>query len=58
MDFRVVVYKNGYPNSKVEFSTLEAAEKFRDDMIARRNDERSKGLWQGVSWHYVAENNF
>lgn len=57
MEFRTVVYRNGYPVMKVEFATQEQSEKFRDDMIARRQDERAKGLWKGVSWHYISEYN-
>lgn len=56
-DFRVVIYKNGYPSDKVEFNTQPEADQYRDMMVARRKEERSRGLWQGISWHYISEMN-
>lgn len=57
-EFRVVEYKNGYPNDKIEFDYATDAEAYRDKMIAERSEQRQRGYWQGVSWHYIAEYNF
>lgn len=57
-DFRVVEYKNGMPQGKVEFHYPSDAEAYRDRMIAERTEQRARGYWQDTAWHYIAEMNY
>lgn len=56
--YRVVEYKNGYPQSKIEFEYSDDAEAYRDKMVAERAAQRAKGYWVGTSFHYIAEHNY
>lgn len=55
--FRVVIYRDGYPNSKKTFDTQPAADAYAEQMKLQRATDRKAGK-TAHSWHYISERNY
>lgn len=65
--FRVVVYKDGYPNNKILFDTKESADAYAEQMklqraadikAAKESPAFKRSQIPAHSWHYISERNY